>query len=194
MVPAQMRPGDQWIPDSRWCECGSPGREPVAFLSYTGAMRPFLLAMLLGSTLLAACGGNSIAPAVTSWPSRTVTVQGGATSTTLTVELATTEREREQGLMFRQSLPDSEGMLFLFPSDSTTGFWMANTYVPLTIAYLGADGTVLELRDGKALDQTILTPRAPYRDVLEVAQGWFDRHGLGVGAKVVLPSDLPAAN
>ncbi len=154
-------------------------------------MRPFLLATLVSAVMLAACGGDSAAPATSSWPSRTVTVRGGTGSATLTVELATTERQREQGLMFRQSLSDSEGMLFLFPSDVTVGFWMANTYVPLTIAYLAADGTVLELRDGKPLDQAVLTPRQPYRDVLEVSQGWFDRHGLAIGAKVILPSDLP---
>lgn len=157
-------------------------------------MRPFLIAILTSAMLLAACGGKPAAPTVTSWPSRTVTVRNGASSTTLTVELATTEREREQGLMYRQSLSDSQGMLFLFPADSTAGFWMANTYVPLTIAYLGADGRVLELRDGTPLDQSVLTPKGAYRDVLEVSQGWFERHGLGVGATVVLPSDLPAAN
>ncbi|HEY5477793.1 MAG TPA: DUF192 domain-containing protein [Tepidiformaceae bacterium] len=156
-------------------------------------MRPFLLAMLMGGLVLAGCGGKSPSPTVTSWPSRTVAVRNGTASTTLTVELATTLREREQGLMFRQSLSDSQGMLFLFPADGAGGFWMANTYVPLTIAYLAADGTVLEMRDGKPLDQTILTPRQPYRDVLEVSQGWFDRHGLGVGSQVILPADLPAA-
>lgn len=156
-------------------------------------MRPIFLALLTGAIVLAGCTAKASTPTVSSWPSRTVTVSQGATSASLTVELAVTEREREQGLMFRQSLSDSNGMLFLFPSDGTVGFWMANTYVPLTIAYLAADGTVLELRDGKPLDQTVLAPQKAYRDVLEVSQGWFDRHGLGIGAKVALPPDLPAA-
>jgi uncharacterized membrane protein (UPF0127 family) len=65
---------------------------------------------------------------------------------------------------------------------------MRNTYIPLDIAYLAADGTVLEIVHGVPLDETILTPQQPYRYVLEVNGGWFERHGLGVGAKVSIPS------
>lgn len=152
-----------------------------------GFFRTFLvfLAMLAYS-----CGDDSSA---TLTPTRTVTVEGDGHSERLQVELATTEKEREQGLMFRQSLDEDRGMLFLFPSDVTVGFWMKNTYVPLTIAYLAADGTVLDLRDGKPLDEAVLTPSRPYRMVLEVNQGWFARHGLGPGAVVRVPEDLPKA-
>lgn len=124
---------------------------------------------------------------------RLIRVEGASSSASVRVELATTARAREQGLMFRQSLADDRGMLFLFPDDQTGGFWMRNTYVPLTIAYLDAEGRVLEFAQGKPLDTTVLTPSRPYRYVLEVNQGWFERRGLAAGARVVLPPDLPRA-
>jgi len=120
----------------------------------------------------------------------TVSAPGGV-SATVTVELAATETERELGLMFRDSLAEDRGMLFLFATDQRGGFWMKNTRIPLTIAYLDASGRVLELLDGKPFDETSLLPSRPYRYALEVGQGWFARHGLGAGAAVVLPKRLP---
>ncbi|MGH2608377.1 MAG: DUF192 domain-containing protein, partial [Tepidiformaceae bacterium] len=114
-------------------------------------------------------------------------------SESLTVELATTPAERARGLMFRQVMAEDHGMLFLFPQvqGEGHGFWMRNTYIPLTIAYLDEDGTVLVLMDGTPLDETILRPNVPYYAVLEVNQGWFQRHNLAVGSVVELPDDLP---
>jgi uncharacterized protein len=122
----------------------------------------------------------------------TVTAED-ATSQTVNVEIASTPQQRQQGLMWRQELDPDWGMLFIFPGLSGGGFWMRNTYVPLDIAYIGADGTVLEIRAAKPLDETILTPARPYRYVLEVNQGWFAEHGLGVGSKLTLPDNLPQA-
>ncbi|MCC6381730.1 MAG: DUF192 domain-containing protein [Dehalococcoidia bacterium] len=152
-----------------------------------GFFRTFLVFFAM---VACSCGDDG---STTLTPARTIAVEGGGHSERLQVELATTEKAREQGLMFRQSLEEDRGMLFLFPTDVTVGFWMKNTYVPLTIAYLAADGTVLEVREGKPLDETVLTPARPYRMVLEVNQGWFARHGLGVGATVRVPADLPKA-
>ena len=120
-------------------------------------------------------------------------VAQGETSETVKVEIAATGSQRQQGLMFRQQLAEDAGMLFLFPADSGGGFWMRNTYVPLDIAYIAADGTVMEVRAAKPLDETPLTPAGRYRYVLEVNQGWFERHGLGPGAKITLPEGLPTA-
>lgn len=152
------------------------------------ALVPFLAVLLLAGCF----GGDDPAP-IAAFPTRELTVTGNGQSQKLTVELASTEPQREQGLMYRQSLDDSWGMLFLFPQEGMGGFWMKNTYVPLTIAYLAADGTVVDFKDGKPLDETVLTPSAPYRYVLEVNQGWFTRHGFGAGTKVSIPGDLPAA-
>lgn len=122
-----------------------------------------------------------------------VTVADADSTRVVQVEIAATPQQRQQGLMWRQELDPDWGMLFLFPADSGGGFWMRNTYVPLDIAYIGVDGTVQDIRAAEPLDETVLTPSKPYRYVLEVNQGWFARHGLGVGAKVTLSANLPTA-
>ncbi len=124
-------------------------------------------------------------------PARPVlTIEQGSNRAQVTVEVATTPQQRAQGLMYRRALDPDAGMLFVFPSDSRTGFWMRNTYIPLDIAYISADFTILEIRAGTPLDETVLTPAQPYRYVLEVNRGWFASRGLGVGARVTIPAEV----
>ncbi|WP_322797366.1 DUF192 domain-containing protein [Tepidiforma sp.] len=123
-----------------------------------------------------------------------VVIEQGEARASVTVELATTPQQRAQGLMFRRALGENDGMLFIFPAESRGGFWMRNTYIPLDIAYIGADLTIVDIRRGTPLDETILTPSTPYRYVLEVNAGWFEANGLGVGARVILPEDLPGGS
>ncbi|MGH7754212.1 MAG: DUF192 domain-containing protein [Gemmatimonadales bacterium] len=156
-----------------------------------------MLALLVTFTValgFIACDSSGAKPPAT-LPTReiTVTSEDGNARERLTVELATTPLERQQGLMFRQVMDEDRGMLFLFPREqpATGGFWMHNTYIPLTIAYLDADGKVLVLKDGKPLDDTLLRPELAYHAVLEVNQGWFQRHGMGAGSFVDLPDDTP---
>jgi uncharacterized membrane protein (UPF0127 family) len=132
-----------------------------------------------------ACDSGNAEP-VPLLPTQQITVEGNGVSEKLTVELARTSAEQQKGLMYRQRLPEDRGMLFLFDADRPGGFWMKNTYIPLDIAYLAADGTVQEIVAAKPLDETILTPAEAYRMVLEVNQGWFERHGLGVGSRVLI--------
>jgi uncharacterized membrane protein (UPF0127 family) len=120
----------------------------------------------------------------------TVTLTDGAATATLTVELATTPADHARGLMFRTELPDSEGMLFVFSRDDSGAFWMKDTYIPLDIAWIDASGVVLGIAYGQPLDLTGLEPPSPYRFVLEVAGGWFERHNMAAGAVVQLPADL----
>ncbi len=122
-----------------------------------------------------------------------VTIEQSSNRATVQIEIAATFATRQQGLMFRQELAESAGMLFLFNADVEHGFWMKNTYLPLDIAYISSAGEVLEIRAAKPLDETVLTPAQPYRYVLEVNQGWFERHSLGTGAKVTVPENLPSA-
>ncbi len=89
---------------------------------------------------------------------RSVTIADGSSTATVTVELAVTEAERERGLMARDALADDAGMLFLFPAPSRVGFWMKGTLIPLDIAYLDADGRVLDIKHGKPLDETRARP------------------------------------
>ena len=159
---------------------------------------PWCAAILAAVVLAGACGGGDASPtplptggAPVAAVTRAVTVQDGAQSAKLTVELAFTEPQRELGLMARPSLADDAGMLFIFPAETMGAFWMKNTLIPLDIAYMDASGRVLEIKHGKPLDETPLTPQQPYRYTLEVAGGWFDRHQMGPGATLSLPTDLP---
>ena len=163
-------------------------------LTYARTMLAFLLTFTAFLGFLA-CDGPPAEPEPTPvLPTRTITVTSeGGSSATITVELATTPQERSTGLMHRSFMAEEKGMLFLFPGTQTAthGFWMHNTLIPLTIAYLDDEGRIVAMRDGQPLDDTVLEPGAPYRSVLEMNQGWFERHGMGIGSIVHLPADLP---
>ena len=152
-----------------------------------------------------ACGGASYtppAPAATTsqqptvsngLPVQQLSLSAQGRSVRITAEIAATNEERGVGLMFRQSLGKDVGMLFVYPEDQTSGHWMRNTYIALDIAYIDSSGTVLEVRLGKPLDETVLRPVKPYRFALEMTAGWFAEHGLGADTQIALPKDLPAA-
>lgn len=148
--------------------------------------------VLLLALVAVSCADDGLPKAKTS-DRAVVTVSAGEVSARVTVEIASTEKQRQQGLMLRQSMAEDAGMLFLFPTDTTVGFWMRNTYLPLDIAYIDSLGKVLEIRRAQPLDETPLTPKGPYRYTLEVNQGWFERHGFGAGATLSLPPGLPTA-
>jgi len=106
-----------------------------------------------------------------------------------TVEIADTPFLRKLGLMHRRSIPESSGMLFIFPYDTTLGFWMRNTGVPLSIAYISSDGTVVNIEDLHPYDENSKLSRGEVPYALEMNQGWFDKNGISSGCKVKgLPS------
>ncbi len=102
-------------------------------------------------------------------------------SETLWVEIASTPAERMVGLMFRDSLPENHGMLFIFDTPQILKFWMKNTLIPLDIAFIDEAGVIIDIQAMEPLDTTLhVSPKAvPY--ALEVNRGWFKRHGIGVG-------------
>jgi uncharacterized membrane protein (UPF0127 family) len=103
----------------------------------------------------------------------------------LEVEFADTLAKKERGLMFRKSLPEYSGMLFVFYPPAQATFWMKNTRIPLSIGFIDREGRILEIRSMKPFDQTIISSisnRVGY--ALEVNLGWFDRHGVRPGARV----------
>jgi uncharacterized membrane protein (UPF0127 family) len=102
----------------------------------------------------------------------------------LTVEIAQTDEERALGLMFRKKLPDGEGMLFVFDRDQQLSFWMKNTIIPLSIAYITSDGRIHEIKDMVPNDINSVTSSRSVRYALEVPQGWFDRVNVRPGALV----------
>jgi uncharacterized membrane protein (UPF0127 family) len=103
------------------------------------------------------------------------------------VEVAADQASRARGLMFRTSLPAEEGMLFVFPGDGEGPFWMMNTLVPLSIAFIAADGRIVSIKDMQPRSTELTHPGAPYRFALEVNQGFFERSGVRVGDRAEIP-------
>jgi uncharacterized membrane protein (UPF0127 family) len=116
---------------------------------------------------------------------RELTFEGSGVPVTITAEIARTERERERGLMFRKEIKDGEGMFFIFEKDQLLSFWMKNTLVPLSIAYISRDGVILEIRDLEPGNLRPVVSGRSCRYALEVPRGWFDREGLGPGDRLV---------
>lgn len=100
------------------------------------------------------------------------------------VEIADTEPERQHGLMYRTSLPPQYGMLFIFERPGERSFWMHNTYIPLDIIYIGADGKIVSIVHGKPFDDTPLASNGAALGVLELYDGEAARLGVAVGDKV----------
>jgi uncharacterized protein len=174
------------------------------------------IAVLVVVCLLAACGGDD---GESSGPTTTVSDPGATTdeapptsteeqSTTseasedtvvietatgefeVSVEVADSPEEREVGLMNRESLPADAGMLFLFDEDTASGFWMKDTLIPLSIAFVDAEGTIVSILDMEPCEADpceIYNPGVPYRSALEVNQGAFDDWGVQVGDRLIPP-------
>ena len=99
-------------------------------------------------------------------------------------QVAQTEAQRQIGLMFRQEMPQHEGMLFVFEQPATQCFWMKNTLLPLTAAFVADDGTIVNLADMKPQTTDSHCSTKPVRFVLEMNQGWFAKKGLKAGSRL----------
>jgi uncharacterized membrane protein (UPF0127 family) len=97
------------------------------------------------------------------------------------LEIADTPSTRETGLMNRNSLPADSGMLFVFPSDILAAFWMRNTLIPLSIAFISADGTIINIQDMQPLSESLHAPATMYRYALEANLGFFKDNGVIAG-------------
>ncbi|WP_306698664.1 DUF192 domain-containing protein [Treponema endosymbiont of Eucomonympha sp.] len=113
----------------------------------------------------------------------TITAPEGK-SVTLRVEVARTEAERSRGFMGRKRIPDGTGMIFVFERDERLRFWMKDTPVPLSIAYIDSAGAVREIYDMTPFSLAPVTSAVSVRYALEVPQGWFARAGIRVGAQI----------
>jgi len=137
-----------------------------------------LLALLLPTPGTAGHGPQALLP--------TAEIQVG--DIPLTVEVANESHEREHGLMFRKTLPDGQGMLFVYPRERRRVFWMHETTLPLDAGFIAADGRLNEIVALEPLSEIPITSRLPASYVLEVPRGWFSRHGFGPGTQL---SNLP---
>jgi uncharacterized membrane protein (UPF0127 family) len=146
-----------------------------------------LLALALVVGLAQRPGQRAVREASTAsaGPAVEISTRGGQ-RVSVQVEVADTAEARAQGLMYRETLAEDRGMLFIFEQDVDSPFWMANTLLPLSIAFVDARGTIVDIKDMQPLDTTLVYAKAPYRFALEVNQGCFAVWGVAPGDRVVM--------
>ena len=161
-------------------------------------MRHATLLFCSALLLLIGCGRNDAGAAPETTPKaqlkpghldhalpKLATVKLWMGSNELAAEVARTATEIQTGMMFRTNVAETDGMIFIFQQAFRVAFYMRNTKVPLSCAYIDLDGTILELHDLKPLDETpVEAATDKVQFVLETSQGWFQRHNVGVGTVV----------
>jgi len=145
------------------------------FLRYTFLL--FFLLTLYPSEPWAQEGKKSLLP---------LTIKGK----TIKVEVARTETEKEKGLMFREKLGKDEGMLFIYEEEETLSFWMKNTRLPLSIAFIDKKGKIVDIQDMEPFSLQTHVSSSPGKYALETNQGWFIKNGIRVGDPIHLPPGL----
>jgi len=111
-----------------------------------------------------------------------VTLQAGIQL--IRAEVADDDRKRATGLMFRESLAPNHGMLFVFARKAGHCFWMRNTLIPLSIAFIDDDGTIVNIADMAPHSEASHCPARPVRFALEMTQGWFAQRGIAAGYRL----------
>jgi uncharacterized protein len=151
--------------------------------------------------LAAGCGdrepepGAGDAPPPVQWERGEIAVISATDSIPLQVEIAQTDEQRAYGLMNRTSLPEQAGMLFRYDAlqPAEGSFWMFNTRIPLDIAFIGPEGSIVSIRQMEPCASPYpqwcpsYEAGAPFQYALEVNLGWFERHGVGIGDRITLP-------
>jgi uncharacterized membrane protein (UPF0127 family) len=160
-------------------------------------MRALAIILVLVMLILAGCGGESAgsgeSSGATSAPSselRNLTIEtSGGEEVEVRVEIADTDPERARGLMGRTALAEDRGMLFDFEEEQELSFWMKDTLIPLSIAYMDSEGRIVDIQDMKALDDDPphYASAEPARYALEVNKGFFEERGVEVGDRAELP-------
>jgi uncharacterized membrane protein (UPF0127 family) len=154
-------------------------------------MQSQLLAVLAALVMGAACTGAiaqvAALPSQQPQPQVLPTVQLHAGMHNIKAMVAQTPEQRRIGLMFRREMPVNEGMLFVFEQPNVQCFWMKNTLLPLSIAFVSDDGTVLNVDEMKPQTEDSHCSAGPVRFVLEMNTGWFARRGIQAGAKLSGP-------
>jgi uncharacterized protein len=149
---------------------------------YRVSRRTLLLLLAAASIVTAATTG---AVAEIDFPEAELVVESSTGSHRFTVELALTPEQQRRGLMFRRELADDRGMLFDFGTERPVTMWMRNTYIPLDMIFIRADGTIHHIaEDTTPLSDATIVSRGPVRAVLEVNAGTAERLGIAPGDRV----------
>jgi uncharacterized membrane protein (UPF0127 family) len=161
-------------------------------------MRRFL-SLFLSALILVGCSDSSNGNNEESEPQATrppgspefargrVLIDTGGNSVLINVDVAETDEQRAFGLMHRESMPNDEGMLFVFFEETTSAFTMRNTLIPLSIAFFDFDGEIVKILDMEPCEAEpcpSYDPGVTYRGALEVNQGAFDEWGVEIGDSV----------
>jgi uncharacterized protein len=107
----------------------------------------------------------------------------------LKVVMAETDEQHSKGLMHVKSLPSNHGMLFQYPSEQILSFWMKNTYIPLSIAFIDSDKNIVEIQDMQPNSEEPVSSEQEAMWALETNKGWFERNGISVGDKIKFMDD-----
>jgi uncharacterized membrane protein (UPF0127 family) len=102
----------------------------------------------------------------------------------ITAEVASRHTDLARGLMFRESLAPNHGMLFLFEAKSVQCMWMRNTLIPLSVAFIDDDGSIVNIEDMQPKTENSHCSLRPVRIALEMERGWFAKRGLKPGARI----------
>lgn len=137
------------------------------------------------AALLIACGAQAQASGQPQTTLQRVDLTAGMYR--IDTQVAQTPQERQIGLMYRKNMPQQEGMLFIFDEPSVQCFWMKNTLLPLTAAFVADDGTVVNLVDMKPQTTDSHCSEKPVRFVLEMNQGWFKSRAIKAGFRLTGP-------
>jgi hypothetical protein len=142
------------------------------------------LAVTLAAAGLAAALAIGDAGAQAGPQPRLPTVHLTAGMHVIKAELAITPEQQATGMMFRREMPGNEGMLFVNDDAGMRCFWMKNTLVPITIAFLADDGTIVNLADMQPQSERSHCSAKPVRYALEMSQGWFAKRGIQPGFRL----------
>ncbi|QQO21761.1 DUF192 domain-containing protein [Bradyrhizobium diazoefficiens] len=146
------------------------------------ALKGWLAAMLV----IAGCIVASVPAEAASFQPLEIVTKNGVQ--VFSVEMATTEKEKETGLMYRKELADGKGMLFDFNPEQEVSMWMKNTYVSLDMIFIRADGRILRIAENtEPMSTKIISSRGPARAVLEVVAGTAQKYGIRPGDRVGHP-------
>ena len=140
--------------------------------------------VVLSAVVLPACGDD--APQPPDGTSALTITNNAGKEQTLFIEIAETPEQRSIGLSNRRELPEDQGMLFIIPTRGV-GFWMKDTLIPLSVAFIGQCGEIVHIADMEPQTDMLHHTDREYKFGLEVNQGWFPEHGIDVGSEVEIP-------
>jgi uncharacterized protein len=156
-----------------------------ALISMLRCARRLMMSLVAAFGLLAGLGPGSAVLAASVQPLEIVTRSGVHV---FSVEMATTEEERQTGLMHRRELPDGKGMLFDFSPEQQISMWMKNTYISLDMIFIRADGRILRIAENtEPLSTKIISSGGLAKGVLEVIAGTAQKYGIQPGDRVAHP-------